>query len=196
MKAEKPRHLCSSLTRRTDGGWVPRPRRSRRALPGVLALLVTAVACDPGGDPDHPVPSASEIEALYQYAGGLEVEISGNVAQITVRYDPAQFERGGNLWAKAFPFIFLYSPATRDAFQEHPGLGGVRVIGEHPNGDIVAQALLSRGVLNEITWRRAINIAGRARQEGTTRPALMQELVRWGEDHSEFEYNSTYITSR
>lgn len=194
--SEQSIHSCSPHSLRPDAPGASRFRRGGRAVLATLILLAVAAACDPGGAPDHPVPSASEIEPLYQYAGGLEVEISGNVAQITVRFDPAEFERGGNLWAKAFPFIFLYSPATRDAFQEHPGLGGVRVIGQHPNGDIVAQALLSRGVLNEITWRRAINIAGRARQEGTTRPALMQELVRWGEDHSEFEYNPRYITSR
>ncbi len=162
----------------------------------MAALALALAGCETGDAADHPPPSAAEVEALYQYAGGLQVQMSGNVAQVTVTFNPDDYLRGGNLWAKAFPYIFLFSPASRDAFAEHPGLGGIRVVAQHPNGDLVAQALLDRASLNEITWRRAINIAGRARQEGTQRPNYMQELVRWGEDNTDFEYNTRYIPSR
>lgn len=165
----------------------------RASLVPACLFVLAAWGCDTFEEPDHPVPSASQIEAHYEYAGDLSVEVSGNVAQVKVTFDPVEFRRGGDLWAKAFPYIFLFSPATRDAMSEHPGLGGVRVIALHPNGDMVAQALLSRGVLTELTWNRALNISGQARREGTERPARMQDLVRWGEDHAEFEYNPDYI---
>ena len=166
-------------------------RRSGLSLV-VPALLLLSGACAPE-EPDHPVPGAAEIEALYVWEGDLSVEMSGNVAQVTVTLDPAQYRRGGDLWAKAFPYIFIFSGGTRDAFDENPGLGGVRVLAAHPNGEIISQALLSREVLNELTWNRALRISQEARQEGTERPSTMQDLVRWGEDHTEFEYNPTYI---
>lgn len=167
--------------------------RAPSLLGFVVFLLLVPSGCDTS-EPDLPIPSAEEIRGHYEYAGDLSVEISGNVAQVTVGYDPEDFQRGGDLWAKAFPYIFLFSPATRDAFEAHDGLGGVRVITEHPNGDIVAQALLERGTLTEVTWRRAVSISGQARRDGTERPARMQDLVRWGEDHTDFEYNPDYIT--
>lgn len=165
----------------------------------VAMVLIPALGAVAGGceleQEEFPVPSAEEVREFYEYGGELSVEMLGNVAQVSVTYDPEEFRRGGDLWAKAFPYIFLFSPATRDALEEHRGLGGVRVIARHPNGDIVAQALLSREVLNEITWRRAVNVAGRARQEGTERPARMRDLVDWGEDHTDFEYNPDYIST-
>jgi hypothetical protein len=167
--------------------------RAARVLVAPVLILLALAGCEVGEEPDHPVPSSAEVEAYYEYAGDLSVEISGNVAQVRVTYDPVEYRRGGALWAKAFPYIFLFSPATRDALADHPGLGGVRVIAHHPNGDVVAQALLSRGVLTQLTWNRALNISGAARAEGTERPSVMQDLVRWGEDHSEFEYNPEYI---
>lgn len=160
----------------------------------VLLLLAFLPACEREG-PRHPVPSAEEVATYFEYAGGVSVEISGNVAQVSVTIDPAEYARGGSLWAKSFPYLFLFSPGTRDAFREHPGLAGVRVMIFHPGGDIVAQALLERTELTEGLWRRALNVAGRARQEGTARPGLMSELVHFGEDHTDHQYNPDYIAN-
>ncbi len=163
---------------------------SRWLAPIVTLLLVSG--CLPE-EPEHPVPAAAEIEPHYVWEGPVNVEMSGNVAQVSVTVDPGDFARGGDLWAKAFPYIFIFSPGTQAAFDENPGLGGVRVLVRHPNGDVVSQALLSREVLTDLTWNRALNISKEAREHGTERPARMQDLVRWGEDHTEFEYNPTYI---
>jgi hypothetical protein len=162
----------------------------------MLPLLLVAPLL-PGceREEERPVPSAEEVARFYEYEGELSVEISGNVAQISVTIDPDGYARGGDLWAKAFPYIFAFSPATREAFQEHRGLGGVRILTLHPNGDIMAQALLERGTLTPATWRRALEVAGQARREGTERPGLMGDLVRWGEDHTDFQYNPEYISS-
>ncbi|MEX2532097.1 MAG: hypothetical protein WD960_15135 [Gemmatimonadota bacterium] len=172
-------------------------KSNRRPLgSGVLTFLALAlvIGCQPGQE-EHPPPAAEEVEPHFTFAGGVSIEISGNVARVTVPFDPEEYARGGDLWAKAMPYIFLFSPGSRDAFEAHPGLAGIRVLSQHPNGDIIAEALLSRGNLNQLTWQRAINIAGAARQEGTDRPGTMQTLVEWGEDHTDFEYNPDYIGS-
>ena len=57
----------------------------------------------------------------------------------------------------------------------------------------VARAFLHRDSLNELTWRRARNIAGRARTGGTQRPVLLEQLVKWGQDHTEFGYNKDFV---
>jgi len=165
------------------------------ALVPLLVLVPVMAGCEREA-PERPVPSAAEIAAYYDYAGELSVEISGNVAQVSVTIDPGEYARGGDLWAKAFPYIFLFSPGTREAFREHPGLGGVRVMTRHPGGDIMAQARLERGQLTEATWRQALNVAGQARREGTERPGYMSDLVRFGEQRTDFQYNPDYISSR
>ncbi len=158
----------------------------------ILAGVLVLTGCE-REEVVHPVPPASEIATYYVWEGGVTAEISGNVAQVSVTIDPEQYRRGGDLWAKAFPYLFIFSPATRDALSDHPGLGGVRVTARHPNGDAIATAMLSRGTLTPGNWNRALSIARDARQEGTERPGRVQDLVRWGEDHTDFEYNPDYI---
>lgn len=170
------------------------PAIFRPVAAAALAILWLGLAACDTQEPLPPPPAAEEVRGYYEYAGELSVGMSGNVAQVSVVFDPDEYVRGGDLWAKAFPYIFLFSPATRDALSDHRGLGGVRVISLHPNGDTIAQALLERGTLTELTWRRAINVAGQARRMGTERPARMQDLVEWGEDHTTFEYNPDHIS--
>jgi len=79
---------------------------------------------------------------------------------------------------------------------EHPELAGVRVVTRVERGPEVARALLMRNELSGVLWRRSLNIAGRARLEGTERPTLLEDLVRWGEEHTEFEYNPRYTSNR
>lgn len=133
------------------------------------------------------------MAALYEYGGPLDVEMSGNVAQITVEIDQDEYRMGGRVWAMASPYIFLFSPATEQAFIDYPGLGGARVIVRYPDGSLLAQALLERSELSYITWPQALNVAARARTEGTQSPGFMRDLVRYGEEHTEFEYNPEHI---
>lgn len=153
--------------------------------------------CDALARPETPVaPAASDLRSHFDFHGDVSVEMSGNVAQVKVVVDPEPYRRGGDLWAKATPYIFLFSTTTLNAFEAYPGLGGVRIMIQHPIGDTMAQALLSREVLSEVGWRQALNLSGLARRDGTDRPGRMQDLVRWGEDRTEFQYNPGYITSR
>lgn len=156
----------------------------------VGALLPALAGCR---EPDLVVPDASQVEEFYSYRGELSVEMSGNVAEITVSQDPDQLERGGSLWARVGPYIVLFSEETRDLFQEYSGLAGVRVITRSTWGQEVARAFLRRDALNELTWRRSLNISGHARQEGTRRPRRLEELVEWGEEHTDYEYSPEFV---
>jgi len=173
-------------------------RPGRGALGWMLVFgLVALGGCDLGSRSQVPdPPRAAELTGYYAWEGGVEIEITGNVARVTVVVDPAPYARGGDLWLKGLPYLFLFSQGTRDALDEHPGLGGVRVVARHPNGDVIAQALLDREGMTDYRWREALNLAGRARQEATERPGRMRDLVQWGEDWTEFEYNPRYISSR
>jgi hypothetical protein len=167
-----------------------KPVVARRALLAVLLLaLGVSVGCE---DPDLSVPSSAQVEAAYTYGGGLSARLSGNVAEITIVQADRQLRRGGTLWAKVGPFIILFTKETRALFQDYPGLAGVRVVTVTPNGSEVARALLPREALNDLTWRRALNIAGLARRDGTRKPTLLEDLVQWGEDHTEYAYNPVF----
>lgn len=171
-------------------------RKGGRANVGLwLALAgMTATACQPAAEVVLPEPEA--IAAYYSYDGSLEADLNGNVAEITVSQPAAQLRRGGALWARVGPYVLLFSEETFKLMEENPGLAGVRVITKVERGPEVARALLVRGELSGVLWRRSLNIAGKARLEGTERPTLLEELVRWGEDHTEYKYNPRYTSSR
>ena len=166
-------------------------RRGLGAL--LLAGALPAAACE---EPDLTLPTAEQVVEHYPTPRELDIELNGNVAEIRVYQPSDQLRRGGDLWAKVGPYIYLFSEGTRDLFDAYGGLAGVRVITRAPGGREVARALLARDELNDIGWRRALNIAGHARLEGTRRVTRIEELVRWGEDHTTFEYHPDYVSGR
>ena len=145
-------------------------------------------------DPELSVPSSEVVEEAYLYDGKLTASMSGNVAEITIVQGDRQLRRGGTLWAKGGPYLLLFSEETENLFRDYPGLAGVRVITTTPSGTEVARALLPRTALNGITWRKARHIAGLARRDGTRQPTRLEELVQWGEDHTEFDYNPRFTS--
>lgn len=155
----------------------------------LVALALAAAGCE-----QEPivVPTAEQVAAYYDSTSRLSVEMSGNVAEVTVVQDGQQLRRGGSLWARVGPYIYLFSAPTQSVFTDYNGLAAVRVITTAPGGTEVARATLLRSGLNDLTWRRALNISGLARRDGTERLTLLEDLIRWGEDHTEFEYNSRY----
>ena len=163
----------------------------RKVLAGAFLVVAgMAAGCE---EVDLTVPNADEVEGAYIYGGSLTARVSGNVAEVTVVQSSRDLRRGGTLWAKVGPYILLFSEETEGLFLNYPGLAGVRVVTATPGGTEVARALLTRGELNDVTWRRALNIAGLARRDGTQRPTLLEDLVEWGEDHTRFEYGPTFI---
>lgn len=159
-----------------------------------LVAVVGTVGCGQAANAELPEPE--EIERYYDYEGDLQAELSGNVALITVSQPPDQLLRGGSLWAKVGPYVVLFTEETRRLFLDHPGLAGARVVTRVEGGAEVASALLPRDELSAVQWRRALNIAGQARRDGTTRVTLLEDLVRWGEEHTQFEYNPDHTRAR
>jgi hypothetical protein len=161
---------------------------------GVTALAAVTLA---GGcvKKDLALPTAKEIEAHYTYGGKLTARLNGNVAEVTVIQPTSQITRGGVLWAKVGPYILLFSDDTQSLFRDYPGLAAVEVKTELGGGREIARALLTRNELSDILWRRSLNIAGKARRDGTKRPTLLDDLVRWGEEHTQYEYNKKYTST-
>jgi len=164
--------------------------RTRRLRGGIAVLAgLTAAGCVP--ERDLTLPTADQVQASYEYEGGVEAEVVGNVAVLTVVQSAQQLRRGGTLWAKVGPYIFLFSEETQQLFEGYPGLAAVRVITRVGEAE-VANAILARDELSDVLWRRGLNIAGKARRDGTRQMTLLEDLVAWGEDHTEFSYNPRY----
>jgi len=168
-------------------------KRGNRAVLALLAGVLSAGCEEPV---DLIMPTASEVESFFEYGGDLEAEIRGNVAVITVVQSSSQLRRGGTLWAKVGPYVFLFTDETNALLEAFPGLAGIRVTTRVRNGPVVANALMARDAMTSVQWRRALNIAGLARRDGTTSIRLLEDLIRWGEDHTEFEYNPRYTSRR
>jgi hypothetical protein len=156
-----------------------------------MSLILAPLACE---EVNLSLPSESEAEAHYANSSDLSVSMSGNVVVVTVDQPLRHVRRGGSLWAKVGPYIYLFTDETESLLREYPGVSGVRVITRTGSSNAeVARAFLHRDSLNELTWRRARNIAGKARVEGTRRPVLLEDLVQWGQDHTEFGYNQEFV---
>jgi len=156
----------------------------------LVAVTLASAACPEAQD--LTLPPADAVAGYYSYEGKLEANLSGNVAEVVVTQPASQLRRGGALWARVGPYVVLFTDDTQRLLEDYPGLAGVRVITRVAGGPEVARALLTRDALTGVLWRRSLNIAGKARLEGTDKPALLEDLVRWGEDHTQFEYNPRY----
>jgi len=121
------------------------------------------------------------------------VSLNGNVVDVEVTQSSDHLVRGGSVWAKVGPFIYLFSPQTQELFETYSGLGGVRVTTHDSRGRMVAQAMLPRGALNSLTWPRAISLVAKARLEGTQRPSYILDLIDYGEEIADFEYDPRYV---
>jgi hypothetical protein len=161
-----------------------------------LALLLAAGACDRiwPKKPDLALPPIADVRATYR-ANGLdrgEITYNGNVVEIRVTQPPDQLRRGGSLWARVGPWVYLLTPGTEKVLEDHPGIAAVRVITTAGRKE-VARATLRNGVLSDVLWRRTLNILGHALQEGTGNPARLAELADWGERYGEYRYSPDYV---
>ena len=154
-----------------------------------LLLLAAPVAC--AAPSDGTLPTAEQVLSYYQSDRTMDAEIVGNVAVLRVSQSAQQLRRGGSLWAKVGPYVFLFSDETRRLFTDFDGLAAVRVITTVGDTE-VANALLAHEELSDVLWARSLNIAGRARLEGTNRMTLLEDLVEWGEAHTGFTYNERF----
>ena len=157
-----------------------------------MVLGISVFSCS---EVDLTLPSDSEVSAIFAASSSVTASMNGNVVEVIVEHPLFQIRRGGNLWAKVGPYIYLFTRETESIFQQYPGVAGVRVVTRTSRRQSeVARAMLYRGRLNTITWQRAQNIAGRARRDGSGRPVFLEELVRWGEDHTEYGYSEEFVS--
>lgn len=164
----------------------------RRAAALLAPALLAAGGCE---EPDLTLPTDAQVAEYFSATRIQSAEMAGNVAVITIAQSADQLRRGGRIWAQVGPYIYLFSQPTLDLFRDFGGLAGVRVVTKVGSAE-VARALLPRAALNGVTWRRALNVAGRARLEGTERISLLEELIEFGEEHTEHSYNERYVRRR
>lgn len=173
-----------------------------RAFPLRILLATVATMIAAGCDrimpqrTDLSLPGVDEVQSVYAAHGlAAEFRYSGNVLEMIVQQPADQLRRGGALWGRVGPYVYLFSPGTRALFEDHQGLAGVRAITMVGNGE-VARALLLREELTDVGWRRALNVLGQALEQGTARPATLDRLVQFGEQHTQYEYNPDYVPPR
>lgn len=167
-------------------------------LAGMVACVFVFSGCEQAreflGQEPPPPPAAEAIEPYYAGHRGVDtIRLSGNVVELHVSQPYAQLDRGGSLWARVGPFVYLMTPATRAIFDDFPGVAAVRVVTHLPDGDEVARAMLRRDALTDVRWRRTLNILGHALQEGRENPRKLEELTEWSEEYTEFHYNPEYV---
>lgn len=167
-------------------------RSAPSSVAAAAASLLALSACGAGDDPARDLPSASALEDLYGTSRAT-ARLNGNVVDVRVQQDPRQIDRGGRLWARVGPYIYLFSPQTQELFGRWPGVAAVRVRTVLEGGGWIAEATLRRDALNAITWNRARRVVARARTEGTDKPGLMEDLVQYGEERTDHRYNPEYV---
>jgi hypothetical protein len=162
---------------------------------GIVAFSMLAAACDRFmPQRDQPMPPLEEVERIYRENGLRNADISfdGNVIVIRASQSP-DLRRGGSLWARVGPYVYAFNPGTQIIWDLYPGVAAVRAITTTESGTEIARATLQQGELNELTWRRTLNLLGHAINEGTRRPSLLLDLVEWGEEHTTFRYNREFV---
>lgn len=172
-------------------------RAMRDAARLILAAALVTTACDRlMPQRNLELPAIDVVQTAYQRHGlDATYRYSGNVLEVTVQQPADQLRRGGALWARVGPYIYLFTPATRDLLQEYEGIAGVRVITTVADVE-VARALLERDALNELTWNRALSTLSTALEQGTERPSTMDRLASYGEQITTHRYNPDYVPPR
>lgn len=144
---------------------------------------VTAGACQR----ELTLPGAADLEGVYGEAA--RVRLNGNVVEVVVQQPREHLERGGRLWAQVGPYIYLFTPETREIFQKYTGVAAVRAITRMPGAGEIARATLVRDTLNDYTWPRAFELAAEARRSGSENPKVVYDFVRWAERYTDFHYS-------
>jgi hypothetical protein len=155
----------------------------------LLLLSVVAVTmltgCD---DRDRALVLPDPTEAAGWFGPETEATVTGNLLVVRGTIDPAFLRRGGQIWARSGPYFYLFNVHVQRLFQEYPDLAAVRAITVTPDGRELARATLHRAELSEYQWRDALARASIAQTQGTASPRRIEDLIRFGEDRTEFQY--------
>jgi hypothetical protein len=153
----------------------------------VMAILwlPVAVACD-SGPSELVLPSTAEVEEWF--GEGTSATFNGNLLEIKGPMEDDHLRRGGRLWARSGPYFFLFNVHIRDLMVNYPDIAAVRVTAVTEAGEEIAVATLLRDDMNEFRWREALARSSLAQRDGTQNPRLVERLITFGEDHTDFRY--------
>lgn len=164
---------------------------------GIVSALVAGLllaGCDLLREKEPELPDEEDIVRLFEmHRSFIGVVVRGNVVEARFRQSPDQIRRGGSLWAKVGPYVYLFAPPTRELFKTYPDVAALRVVMLLPNDVEVARAMLTRETFREAQWSQTHSMLGRALRDGTSKPSVLEDLVRWGERHTKYEYNPRFV---
>ena len=165
----------------------------RCTLASLFLLPVMVAGCDRLLPRASTVPTAAQADSVFR-AHGIDavISVSGNVVEVSASQPGDQLRRGGALWAKVGPYIYLFSPATSDLFEDYPGLAAVRAR-THLQQREIARALLVRDTMRAGEWGQVTSLLVQALREGTVKPSRLEDLVRWGERFTTYRYDPAYV---
>ena len=93
-----------------------RSRRHRAGTTLVITAILALSACE--APSDGTLPGEDEVLSYFESDRRIEAMVVGNVASLIVYQDANQLRRGGSLWAKVGPYIFLFSEETKQLFED------------------------------------------------------------------------------
>lgn len=158
-------------------GWVVR----------IALLALTGLGCaGTSSERGWELPAAEEVAEWF--GEDIEVAFDGNVLDIRGTMGPDVLRRGGRIWARGGPYFYLFNVHVQQLLIDYPDIAGVRATTLTEAGEEIAVVTLLRSDLNEIRWREALARASLAQREGTDNPRLVERLIRFGEDHTEYRY--------
>jgi hypothetical protein len=162
--------------------------RLRTGLGVTMIALAAATAggCASNENAEWELPDPVTVTGWF--GEGTEASLDGNVLEIRGRMNPDHLRRGGRLWIRSGPYFYLFNIHIEQLMRDYPDVAAVRVRTFDDRGNEVARAMLHRSELSEIRWDEALARASLAQVEGTENPRLIERLVDFGEDHTEFEY--------
>ncbi|MEX2584106.1 MAG: hypothetical protein WD766_12570 [Gemmatimonadota bacterium] len=152
-----------------------------------VTLLLGAVAACARGEEDWVLPDPGMVTEWF--GESAEARLDGNVLEIRGRMEPDHLRRGGRIWARSGPYFYLFNVHVQRILVDYPDVAAVRARTFDQRGQEVATATLSRDRLSEFRWDEALARASLAQQEGTRSPRLVERLISFGEDHTEYTYS-------
>jgi hypothetical protein len=156
----------------------------RSVAVGVL-VVAGAAGCAPA-EREWVMPDPAAVAAWY--GPGAEATISGNVVEIRGTIEDDLLRRGGRIWERSGPYFYLFNVHVQALLRDYPDIAAVRAVTFSPGGEELARATLHRSELSEIQWREALGRASLAQSQGTENPRRIEELIRYGEDRTEYRY--------
>lgn len=149
-------------------------------------LLSLALTGCPQPERELVLPDAAAASAWFGPAA--EASISGNVLEVRGVVDDDFIRRGGRIWERSGPYFYLFNVHVQALLRDYPDLAAIRAITYTSDGEELARATLHRSELSKVQWREALGRSSLAQTEGTASPRRIEELIRYGEDRTEFRY--------